>query len=276
MRRAAFLVLGLIGAFGACTNLDGLSGASPATDGGEADDAASREDALRTEPEAGIEDAGVTDGCVVPGLRTRICDAFERSQGVIKEAQSPESWTVAAGNVTLPADDAGAGNAAQFVTYAMDAGPPQSYLALDLGAARKVAFRGRIRAFAPPVVDRQIVLVRWSPVSSYANVELWAMNSGAALQLVEYESAEGGFAKHTTTATLSPSAYHDVALDIDLDAARIALTVDGKSALASGETFPVLPRYPSQVPATAFLGSLYSPTPSNFTVRFDDVVIATP
>src|SRR5687768_5569385 len=119
--RATLAAAVLAATTGSCAfnALDGFSGggtddAGAATDGsspstGDASTTPVGDGATPSDGGIGDLDAGV---CVVTGMTTRICDGFERSNGIIEQS-TPEKWSNS-GFVTFVTDPPNAGQVASF------------------------------------------------------------------------------------------------------------------------------------------------------------------
>jgi len=246
----------------------GTEGAGPIPSDARAEE---EEDASSLPDGGGLDasDAADANPCVAPGMTTRICDAFERSQGVIVNTASPENWTNTS-NALLVDDDAGTGKIASF-SAGGDGGDTDSFLAFAAGDVRRVTVRGRVRVTSAAAPGRQIIVVKLIGNMKTAQVTL-SVSDGNVLTLYE-QIISGGGSSHAVTAL--GTGWHRVALDVDLVQNQIALTIDGVSALPPNDTFPTLPNFPTSGAMTISIGARFSGGTPITESQFDDVLLAT-
>jgi hypothetical protein len=266
---------------GAFSALDGFSGGadpdagndltpSPGTDAiASEDDAASPADAGAETSDAGDSTAVDAGPCAVAGMTTRICDAFERSQGVLLQTTSPENWTTYA-DALLVTDDLVPGKVAAF-SAGGDAGTSDSFLSFSAGDVRRVRVSGRLRVLTAPLsTGRHIVTVKFNGTKTGQVVLTLLPSNGLAV-------SEQIISESNATHSVPPFAtgWHQVALDIDLTSDKLSFKVDGVEAMPNGETFPQLPGFPATSQVVISIGTRFSSGTELASVRYDDVFIAT-
>lgn len=257
--------------------LEGFTGGEEPNDAGSEGASADvrgqeEEEDARTTEDGGVDAAAdaVADPCVAPGFTTRICDGFERTQGVLT-ASSPENWTNT-GNVLLVDDDAGTGKVASFAAGG-DGGDTDSFLTLGAGDVRRATIRGRLRiTTAPPSSYRQIMIMKFSGATTTAQVTI-SLSANNQITMNEQILTGGGGANHALPAF--PSGWHRFTFDVDLVQKRASFSIDGVDALPTGETFPQLGNFPPTSSVTLGIGARYSPSTPLTDLQYDDVLLAT-
>ncbi|MBS2013440.1 MAG: hypothetical protein JST00_11160 [Deltaproteobacteria bacterium] len=258
------------------TSFDGLSsGGATASDGGSGTDATGADASTDASSDAKTDaaaDAG--EPCVVPGLTTRMCDAFERTT---PQGSWASETTTNGGKIEISEDTTTNSRVFHCRVPALDTSLAQAYLRHETSIGQRLRFEGDLR-YTPGVTDNARQLLNFD-IGGAGTIYV-LMFVATAQGFAFYEQIDPGLPAvrtkvHLLKTPVAPGAWHRLTLDVDLLTNKATVLVDGNAALPATEAFDLLPEFKGSELGIK-LGPSYSANPSTaMDVYFDNVVIAT-